>query len=691
MADAPTSTANELFYNRQLFLRYNQFNINRIIATLSNIDRHIFTIIPRLLHINQEGLPGYVEGDVPCGIHNFKLTAQSRISAEHLFPDTIFPGNENVDPFVHTILLMGSCGSIAQSSKSDLDFTLLVHKNSITEDQLKLFQEKLIKIEKWAWDDYNLEVHFFINDIAEIRTNVFGESDAESTGSALAILLKEEMYRTAVIVAGKLPFWWIVPVETSDEAYDRFYQQVQTNQTLLSPNDFVDIGNVDDISKGEFFGGCIWALIKSFKAPFKTIMKMGLLEEYMFGKTRYNLLCHEIKSKVFAGNLFDEIDTYIAMFKRVERFFKDKKSDVEVDALRTAFILKIGTKVSGDELTKGSPDHKKRTLISMLGEWDWNSEKIEKVNNYYHWQMMEKVGLGNQINKVLMASYKNISEANKASGEASLISARDTHLLGRKLFSFYRPSQNKVENLFALVDGDTGEKELTLLLHKVNPKDKGEWYLIRGKTLAFLEHIPKENVIKKAASLQFLVAFACFNKLYRSDTNLLLRAEQQSIKDQDLRMLLEELQGFLSQVNVATLENEDLLVDAKLKQLFMIVDFGNPIPREVVIGSLADCKTPQEYAEFINKKLDRVLTTTVVYMTTWGELFCKIYAGSNCLNRCLGELKPMMTKKEIDSEKFLKFFVPAGRKEKIDFSWLNTYVMKTLTYKKQESAPAKTP
>ena len=101
----------------------------------------------------------------------------------------------------------------------------------------------------------------------------------------MAKLLKEEMLRTLVIVAGKVPLWAIVPVQTDDVFYSDLKEQLNNNKTLLNREDFIDMGNVDDISQGEFFGGSIWALIKSFKSPFKTLMKMGILEEYMFGDT----------------------------------------------------------------------------------------------------------------------------------------------------------------------------------------------------------------------------------------------------------------------------------------------------------------------------------------------------------------------------------------------------------------------
>lgn len=680
-----TDIASTLFSNRQLFIRYNQYKINRILQTLSSRDGQVFTVIPRLLHVHQKGLPGYIQEDVPCGIHNFTVNAECRFASERLFPNIIIRRNERFTPFIETVLLMGSTGSIAQSQKSDADFTIFINKDNVPDDQLSWFHKKLQMIEEWAWETYKLEIHFFINDIQEVKNNIFGESDTESTGSALAKLLKEEMYRTAVIPAGKIPFWWIFPVDTNDDQYEFMVKQIQNNQTLLNANDFLDIGNVDDISQGEFFGGSIWALIKSFKSPFKTLIKMGLLEEYMFNDTQSNLLCHEIKNKVFTGTPHEKIDTYLNLFERVDNFFRKTKSDVETDALRISFYLKVGTKVDRQDLAEGSSDPYKKVLIKLIRSWDWPEEKVLNLNSYFEWQMMEKVALGENINKILMSCYKNISEANNKLAEGkSLITERDTHLLGRKLFSFYRKTANKVENLFALVDGDTNEKELTFFLQQSSSRGKNEWYLIRGKTLALIEQIPEENIIKKASSLQFLIAFTCFNNLYNKDTALLLRAEHTLVNDVDLKILLGELSSFLSQMNIADIANEKLLAKDHIQQVFIIADFGNPVPREITMGNIQDCKNSSEYSQFINKRLQKIRSVVTIYLTSWGELFCKTYSGLNCMSRSLMDLVPQTTGSDFQNQNFLKLFVPGSRKDGDSFQWLESYIIKSLKIRSQD-------
>ena len=74
-------------------------------------------------------------------------------------------------------------------------------------------------------------------------------------------LLKEEMYRSMIIVTGQVPFWLISPVECDDEKYDELFQKILNGETLLKKEEFIDMGNVDDISLGEFFGGSVLSLI----------------------------------------------------------------------------------------------------------------------------------------------------------------------------------------------------------------------------------------------------------------------------------------------------------------------------------------------------------------------------------------------------------------------------------------------
>jgi len=535
----------------------------------------------------------------------------------------------------------------------------------------------------WAWEEYRLETHFFINDYREVRNNIFGESDSESTGSALAKLLKEEIYRTMILVAGKIPFWWIVPVETNDELYENLLQQVNEGQTLLDKNDFIDIGNVAEISDGEFFGGSIWALIKSFKSPFKTLMKMGLLEEYMFNKNPFNLLCHQIKKKVFSGDDSYPIDPYLMLFEQVEKFFKNAKSANEVDDLRIAFYMKTGIQIDSTKPCNNSDNSQHSALLKLIGNWGWEALKLTDLNEYATWQIKQKAALATRINKILMTSYKNISEKNKTldSGQ-SFITKRDTHLLGRKLFSFFGKSPDKVENPFSLIEGKTAEKALTFLYDPMGSKGKAAWYLIRGITLAKIADVNSESIIKNANTLQFLLAFTAFNQFFKNSTDLLIRPDNLSISHSNLKSILDQMTSFFGQLNIAAITNEDLLSTARISKLYLIIDFGISVPRDVFSGIIHDCKTDAELNLFVNKRISKIQSATAIYLSSWGELFCKTYSGFKCMNQCMKDLSRIITNENAAEKDFLKVYIPNRTREALRIPWLNRYVVRTLRTRK---------
>ena len=315
----------------------------------------------------------------------------------------------------------------------------------------------------------------------------------------------------------------------------------------------------------------------------------------------------------------------------------------------------------------------------------WSPEKLEHYNEFDTWQMMQKVALGNQVNKILMSSYRNISEKNKTlSNEESLITEQDTNLLGRKLFSFYRKAPNKVENLVTIVDGNTAEKELTFIA-TFDHQEKPTWYLVRGKELNFLEYIPTESIIKKSATLPFLVAFAGLNRLFLSQTQIWIKSAGHSIREHDLRVLLNQITNFSSQINITAISNKYLTAKEVINSVYMIVDFGTPLPREITIGNINNCKTAEELQQFLDRRLERIKHLSCVYLTSWGELFCKTFSGMDCIGRCLNEISPQLKIESLQQRNFLKIYIPSGRREILQIPWLNNYILRYLNKRGQDA------
>jgi len=103
------------------------------------------------------------------------------------------------------------------------------------------------------------------------------------------------------------------------------------------------------------------------------------------------------------------------------------------------------------------------------------------------------------------------------------------------------------------------------------------------------------------------------------------------------------------------------------------------------MGNIQDCKNASEYSQFINKRLQRLKSVISIYLTSWGELFCKTYSGINCMSRCLIDVVPQVHGSDFKNPNFLKLFVPGSRKDADSFQWLESYIIKSLNVRSAES------
>ena len=104
---------------------------------------------------------------------------------------------------------MGSIGTISHTTESDFDFWLC-HESELTSAQIKKLEQKAQAIELAA-EKLNLEVHFFLINADAFRSGELLDLSSESSGTAQHYLLLDEFYRTAVLLEGQFPAWWIVP------------------------------------------------------------------------------------------------------------------------------------------------------------------------------------------------------------------------------------------------------------------------------------------------------------------------------------------------------------------------------------------------------------------------------------------------------------------------------------------------
>ncbi|WP_088330028.1 class I adenylate cyclase [Lacimicrobium sp. SS2-24] len=558
-------------------LRYNKARNERALALMPEDKRPLFHVLPFLLHVNHPDFPGYIDhADVPFGINHYSLRKQvsealltvfgaSTASAEKI--RALWPKRRAIE----SLALMGSIGTIAQSSSSDFDFWVCVHGNRLKPKPRSLLQKKLTLVEKWA-EEQGLEVHFFLSDIEKVQLNDFGEADEESSGSAQALFLKAEFYTTNVVVAGKLPFWWLMPDKISDTHYQELIGSLKPNQPP-DPRLFMDLGNLQEMDSGELFGAAIWQISKAMDSPFKSVLKMAKLEVFLHNLKHRQPLCNVLKRKVHSGvrapGELEHVDPYALMFDELIQHYQAVNEAQIVELLQLCLYIKCGCRLS-QKVPEKEHTFKRQILASYVQQWGWSEEYIERLDNLSHWSFRELSALSRQIHGFLILCYRRISSAIRLSEQT--VSQEDMTVIGRKLETYYSKRADKIEYLRSAFDDELYCSVATV---KARPSanQKREWSLYSGNQINCDAEGLSNVLLKSGDNPIDLLLWAVWNKIIDGQTRLYLDYHTEPVKEEDLSLLVAHLQQVFPPVRVSTLSRAALLAPVRVQKVMAVMNF----------------------------------------------------------------------------------------------------------------------
>ncbi|WP_199224190.1 class I adenylate cyclase, partial [Saccharospirillum sp. MSK14-1] len=302
----------------QRFSIVNEGRINRVREGLQRKQQQCFDLLPLLFHVNHESLPGFVDNEeTPSTIAHYHPSESLLRTAQSITRGQINTRLHLIKPQLSALYLMGSSGSIGQSTSSDLDIWVC-YESHLSDRQIQLLQEKSERITKWA-DDFNLEVHFFLMNAHRFQGGEQHSLTGEHCGSTQHVLLLDEFYRTAQVIAGNIPAWWLVPT-SAEHDYEQTLQQLY-QQGYLNENSCTDFGGIKNLPAGEFIGAGMWQIYKAIDSPYKSVLKLMLLEIYARQFPEINSLAHSFKDDIYRMQLsLDDLDPYVMLYRRIETY-----------------------------------------------------------------------------------------------------------------------------------------------------------------------------------------------------------------------------------------------------------------------------------------------------------------------------------------------------------------------------------
>ncbi len=581
------------------FLAINRARLLRIRELLSPEQSRFVDTLPVLFHLNDPALPGFVSKQTPAGIREYTPTwialdiAEQMTGADHIRP--VFMGSLDIVG----IYLLGSTGTIAHSMHSDFDIWIC-HAPDLDEPRVEQLLRKAQSVSRWA-KQLGLDAHFFVFSPDRFRGGERPQLSTDSSGSTQRYLLLDEFYRSAVIAAGLSPVWWLTPLDEQGD-YARCIERIY----LQSPErrgQYVDFGSVAQIPAAEFSGATLWQLYKSLTSPYKSILKLLLLEAYVSSFPSYDLLSLRYKRAVCAGTIdLDTLDPYLFMYRRVEGYLMERQDWQRLEVARRCMCLKVADAWS----PRNVGGWRRRCLETLFSAWGWDGDQVSRLCDRDNVSLDTIYGERRELFKALATSFTVLAEFARPYAGGAGIARRDLAVLSKRFHGAYDRTANKLDIFNRGTGADLRERHICL--HARAGENTREWALLRGAPAGSGD----ATSIKTTSGLVEILAWSHFNGIMDAETEISVVAPDPQSALQRVEAIRQILGKYFSITDCHGDEEGDARENPRVTRAVFFLEPGRALPHE----------RPDDLERL---KIHGPESVDLVFATSWGELYCHHY------------------------------------------------------------------
>lgn len=569
--------------NKRNFLRYNEWRKQLFNQNSPKDAQVILYLLPWLLSVNHPSAPGYLKGQRhPFKVFNIeyerqiilregRYKRQLGISDERLSVRRI-PG----ESLIQAIYTIGSVGTVSQTRHSDCDIWICIDRKRFDDESYFQLNQKLNIIKGWLDENIKIPVYFFLTDVTDIRECNFGAIDFESSGSTQKNVLKEEFYRTSVLICGKIPFWWVAfdPREPVD--YEKSLEQNLTSG--FGEYDLIDLGNLEEVQQSEFYGAALWQLNKSLTHPLKSIIKMLLLKMFL-ERPDEELLCNRFRALVLKAAPGDpQVDPSVFTMQEILKHYSTRMWPEHFEFLKKCIYLRCDLKLMTRKQTQ-------RDIIALdiFKEHKIERRTIFELNEFDRWSLDDQVNFGSLMFEHVSQIYRDIIEIQK--GMEGYIAPDDLAIIGRKLDASITVKDFKVPILHM----STESTRMPTMTFSFN---EGQWRVMSASDIS--------STIITHDDIIFCLAYITWNGIFDSQ-EIRMRPNPTPITVQEIINIGKIMQNVFGTYDIAQVHFGKFLEQEAVSKMLVIISFEE---------TLTDLE---------------IQNIGIVYKNNWEELYVRLF------------------------------------------------------------------
>ena len=624
---------------KQRFLNLHKLKMQRALDAITPRQKIFLEILPLLFHVNHPVLPGYISSKTPAGIADYIPSKLAIDKAKKLGKGFVYSKRARRVFGIESIFLMGSVGSIAYVKGSDMDLWLC-HAPNLLAEELELLQKKAHDIEKWG-ETLGLEVHFFLMDAEAFKHGAATPLSAESSGSTQHHLLLEEFYRTALYVAGRYPVWWLVPPEEEGN-YQAFVDNL-LKQRFIDSHDVIDFGGLENVPAEEFLGASFWHLYKAIDSPYKSLLKLMLMESYVDKYPNSHWSALRMKERVYAGESdVNKLDAYLILYAVLEEYFLERNEPERLNLMRYCFYSKLNEHETA-KTKQLKQDWRQDVFNDMLKQWEPLPDYMENALENKAWNISQVKQEKERLTKELMNSYRSLIRFAKKRIDKSKRDSDELTLLGRKLNAAFEKRPSKLERS-TIKNKRMQQERKVLLKQRLGQNNQPYWMLNR------LDINGQEQLIRQAHGLIDLLAWCVDYGVLSEKTKIALDPGSSQISSREVLQTLRSVAVFFSTLPKKPADLDAYRYKPVVTNVMLVINSGLDSMSDFTDKGISLTSERSDALSFGSQRRNLVHTVDMMLRNSWNEIIVGKYNSVDGLMASLCEVfdhKTVGTRQEL--------------------------------------------
>ena len=625
---------------KQRFLQVNEARMARTKSALDARQQIFLELLPLLFHVNHPMLPGYVSHQTPAGLSEYTPSKVDLERAQRLARSFVYHREPNLRRRIHGLYLMGSCGTIAQSESSDFDIWVC-YPDDLDAEEIQLLRSKCDGIVKWAFT-FDIEAHFFLMDPEKFRLGEREGVSSEDCGSTQHYLLLDEFYRTGLLIAGRVPIWWLIPSE-QEQQYN-YVAETLRHKRFVKSGETLDFGSVAHIPAGEFIGAGIWQLYKAIDSPYKSVIKLLLTEVYASEYPHVEPLSTTFKRALHNKQIdIDELDPYVMMYRKLERYLLARGEAKRLDLVRRCFYFKVGKAISKGP-TQRTKSWQRELLERMVQQWQWSKAQLINLDARPQWKVNRVLTEQRELVRELTSSYRFLLEFARRTQASAIINGQDMTILGRKLYAAFERKAGKVEWVNPGIAPRLGEGTLTFCQLPSSRENQFAWAVIAEQPNS--RELENLHPLRRSKDLIALLTWCQINGLLDIDTNVYILPGEHGVSEYELLNIVRALRNHLPTQRSEDVDGDELhqrfLSSNRPVSMQLFINIGIDPMAQMRSRGLERLSSQTDSLVYSGMRENLVLAVDQVMVNSWGDVSTRSYRGPFALLQCVRDYMQLL-------------------------------------------------